>query len=1166
MEFQDVFLYNFFTGSPCQVGFRALAHSQVHGSHFDNTKNAEICVELKNFYVAITRSRGMLYLVENDITSVRAISDMWGMQGKDRLVDIVLPDDPTLKTRLNEIQNGQSTPDHWAQKGKEFFEQRMYEQASYCYRKAGKSQLQDLCQAFIEERHGRDIIADPAQKKHARIRYLEAARLFEKCERWDRALRCYESIKDFLMAAELCERLSQESERTFDVYGRRAADLFMKADYLTKNAATISAKTYHKNSRIIAFAVFSSAKSSNSLKKSVISLLDEKEHESLYRQFRFYPELTSLLVSQGRLEEAIELSYSQGNWEKIGLLLRQAESRSGSSSDLHFTANRDEYAERALFYDLSVLLIDICEKGNRKNLSFTAILKDRRFKSFPASFQLLGAVTGLLDKILLDVEDNTNEGLPQSPASRLIADLLILRLYLSGKVVSRFRLKLEKAISDIIPRGTQTLWSIQKKCSLPEALLLSLKVVPGGDFGSYLVFPDSAIHQKNESIEQIENDVLIDRTFRLLEGWLGEAYIRHARVKEQEYHDMRICPDYIIRGYCPYRDCRYRRHVNISNKVEMLQKLEFAWSMAVFTRSCRFPNRIADLTERLVSNEIRSQGHRWYQRIFENMLITSDIFQSAYTGSFLIEKKNQAHMRRKGVDYKIKELGLAELRCLDDLEWRTGRLIRNLGDADFWQCLDAWERARALRLHPRHNAELRWAIQKMKEYDRKTMGLLQKMERCMRDPPIRVEAITIFKQYFGYNLQYLTPSDRIHILLNQVDRAVAMIIYIASPDSFVLKTSQVEFLRQNVNLSQHPTQEQSFSASDALVSFVDILNRLFIMADASRHPWYREAMQRRIDSSCIITLLNIRSSRYVSGRIQFMQSFVQRYETKNFLRWQRLQQIADTQRSVEIFLDWAMGKLYDLRLQSFEDPLLFCHNYQDPRATARLRNFNIQMTRLDDYLNRVAESSRTEEGRTDTVIHTSVGLETDLSYPPDEDPVAMEQKRTQAAKVIQKNWRIYSRSLRDRLYVETYPIHRRITAILRSTYPPSTLEDEIALKVCRMITFVLLESTTVARSQLHRLRTRLELSSREKRSSMEDIEKVLEWFDDIQGYLRKLEEVERAAERPLSAGGEQDKGTNSGVSVQRNLFKIFKIGRKSSEDLRKLVEDIEAWIEGPPTR
>lgn len=42
MEFQDVFLFNFFSDSPCEKGFRALANFT-----FDEFKYANLCAELK---------------------------------------------------------------------------------------------------------------------------------------------------------------------------------------------------------------------------------------------------------------------------------------------------------------------------------------------------------------------------------------------------------------------------------------------------------------------------------------------------------------------------------------------------------------------------------------------------------------------------------------------------------------------------------------------------------------------------------------------------------------------------------------------------------------------------------------------------------------------------------------------------------------------------------------------------------------------------------------------------------------------------------------------------------------------------------------------------------------------------------------------------------------
>ncbi|KAK6537108.1 hypothetical protein TWF694_011307 [Orbilia ellipsospora] len=586
----------------------------------------------------------------------------------------------------------------------------------------------------------------------------------------------------------------------------------------------------------------------------------------------------------------------------------------------------------------------------------------------------------------------------------------------------------------------------------------------------------------------------------------------------------------------------------------MFQRLELAWSMALLTRCCKFQNRTGDHLGEL-STEIRLQGHWWYQRIFDDMLIISDIFQHYSAGSFLIEKKGHAFAKLKENNHRINDLGRAELRCLDDFEWRIGRTAESSESADFWKYLDIWERVKALRLFRRHNAKLQLMLHRMKEYDRKTVTILQNLDHSMRDESKRIKAIIVFRQYFSYDLEYLTPSDRIHLLLNQVDRVGAMIIYIASPNSFILKASQVEFLRQNLDLSRHPTQEQGVAASSAFNSLAEVFNKLFVMANGSKDQWYLEAMYRRIELSWIILLLNTRSTRYISGRVQFMQLFVQRHEANNFQKWQRLREIADTQSSVEKFLNWAVGNFNDLRLQSSEDHLLFCHDDQDPTLISKFRNFKIQITRLDDYLNKAMES---EEMEANTIAETS--LETHLSYPTDGDQGSTERKRIEAAKVIQKSWRSYSKVLRDKLYIENHPIHRRITLTLHSAYFATASHDDITSQLYRMMAFVLLEVTTDARSQLHRTRTKLEISSRAEKSSMEDIAMILEGFDVIQGYLTQVMEIERVIETPSLVGEGQDKRLQQNVSLQKNILEAIKSGRKLMKELDESMSKIDAWI------
>jgi len=64
MEFQDVFLYNFFSDSLCQTGFRALANSQLTGLRLDDIKHAELCVELKVRHLPSFHHRCSAYLAD----------------------------------------------------------------------------------------------------------------------------------------------------------------------------------------------------------------------------------------------------------------------------------------------------------------------------------------------------------------------------------------------------------------------------------------------------------------------------------------------------------------------------------------------------------------------------------------------------------------------------------------------------------------------------------------------------------------------------------------------------------------------------------------------------------------------------------------------------------------------------------------------------------------------------------------------------------------------------------------------------------------------------------------------------------------------------------------------------------------------------------------------
>nr|CAB3488140.1 unnamed protein product [Digitaria exilis] len=120
LEFQDVLLYNFFSSSPLRNKWRVVydymeskyivASSEVI-SHpgFDRNKHYLLCSELKQLYVAITRTRQRLWICENADDYCRPMFDYWK---KLCIVEVRLLDSSLIQA----MQTG-SSADDWRLRG-----------------------------------------------------------------------------------------------------------------------------------------------------------------------------------------------------------------------------------------------------------------------------------------------------------------------------------------------------------------------------------------------------------------------------------------------------------------------------------------------------------------------------------------------------------------------------------------------------------------------------------------------------------------------------------------------------------------------------------------------------------------------------------------------------------------------------------------------------------------------------------------------------------------------------------------------------------------------------------------------------------------------------------------------------------------------------------------
>ncbi|KAF3286282.1 hypothetical protein TWF970_009826 [Orbilia oligospora] len=1123
MEFQDVFLFDFFSGSFCTTAFRALSNSQTTGAHLDDARYPELCIELKNLYVAITRSREVLYIIESDVTAVQPLQEMWGNGSGDPVVDLVTSDDPTLQTRLDEIRHGQSQPDEWKEKGDEFVNQRMYEQAMYCYKRAGNVILADMCKALIEERNGRDVISDPNSFKVAREHYIEAARLFRKCNRNDKALKCYESIRDYKLAGELCEELSRIQEYANQNYGRRAADYFMQAGlvlratelYKDLGLHELVVKGYRKLDRvkdliqylkksesafiphlftverIIALSIFSSESASNDLRRMAISLLSSQEHEQLYKQFKFHGELSKLLISQCRLEEAIELAYAEGKWEEVGDLLNRITSTAARDTEF-FTTNGGRFVERVLFYELSDSLQDSLQKGNIKSGPFKRKLASQNLVAYQQSLKLFQELSEALSQDIFGSLD-ASSGVPGG-----------------------------------VSRDARTL----------------------------------------EGLMKVTSDELIDRILRVLREWIAKGYKECTLQLEKEYWRSSACQHFVIRGYCYHQDCTHGLHKAVLGESEMIRTLNISWSMALLTSHYEYLSRNGALgwdTDQTQWDTIKRQGHLWWKRVFECVTVTSDLLQSPFTRLYLVGIKSSALKNIVDTDKYLQREASTILGCLDKFEWRLKAMIRNMSlpgaeKIDFWNLINCWEKIVSSNFRRSHEKELwRSYLLRIELNGRYTMQLLDRLENCLWDRSRTISAMKAFAKNFKRNLTNFTEFKDAHLFLNRLDRVVAIVLYLGSTNNLVLKKSQLEYLQHhpalNTNGNKEINPEITAAANNVLYDIVDIYNVISEKVRSSQKPlWYKYAMYRRIEAGSIIAMLNSKTPTAITGAREFIRTFYTQAGKENFwvVRGGLPSASALTRHAVmsrpkhdHQFFGWILKNINVV--QSEVDPIVYSplnQKLQQPKMLSSLPTMQFQVPK-----NTNVESSSGTEG---TVDDQSID---DFKAIEEADTKTAEklQLQVKAVTLIQRNWRICGIALRNARYVDQNPTHKRITKILDSPEFPGA-KSTLSQKCFRMVAFVFFDMMMKIRSQLRTITAGLENVSR-RNSSMEVMEKVLSGYELVNDYDEQLAVIEKSIEMSALGSDSQKK------SIVVQLVKIIRKTEGLAQTISATQSDLGGWIQ-----
>ncbi|KAK1439383.1 hypothetical protein QVD17_05200 [Tagetes erecta] len=199
LEFQDVLLYDFFTTSAFSNEWRIIYTYMKDKdllnlpfttlcSCFDMQKHAVLCSELKQLYVAITRTRQRLWICESAGFS-EPIYDYWK---KLSLVEV-----KHLNDSFADTMQVPSSKDEWRSRGIKLFCENNFRMAQMCFLKAGDEYHEKLAEAY----HLRAIAGNTRTSQPERKKLLkDAAELFKSIGKKELAADCYYEIEDYVTA------------------------------------------------------------------------------------------------------------------------------------------------------------------------------------------------------------------------------------------------------------------------------------------------------------------------------------------------------------------------------------------------------------------------------------------------------------------------------------------------------------------------------------------------------------------------------------------------------------------------------------------------------------------------------------------------------------------------------------------------------------------------------------------------------------------------------------------------------------------------------------------------------------------------------------------------------------------------------------------------------
>lgn len=330
MEFEDVFLWNFFTDSPCPGGWRCLDTLKTKSGNFDSMKHAAMCSELKQFYVAVTRARIRLSIIESEEALAARVADLLKQDVSSPLVEVTTSSDPQFLKELLSLRSVSHDPERWSDRGQELMQRKQYDDAVICFRRAKDKRGEVCATAYIFEEKGRRL-ASIGDAEAARDCFRSAAQKFMELEMVAEAVRSLEKMEEYKEAAWLWARHGKPGKaaplfskagmfsEASDYYHQalsydKAANALREGDlaenlvsYVTENQKKLSSRSLRTHSRFCILLLKLRRIGSHLLTPAIKLLGSPTEQEQAFITYEMHDQLADLYADQGKFKERLLL-------------------------------------------------------------------------------------------------------------------------------------------------------------------------------------------------------------------------------------------------------------------------------------------------------------------------------------------------------------------------------------------------------------------------------------------------------------------------------------------------------------------------------------------------------------------------------------------------------------------------------------------------------------------------------------------------------------------------------------------------------------------------------------------------------------------------------------------------------------------------------------------